>query len=143
MNKVFLIGNVVRKPENRVTASGVSFTSFTLAVNRNYKKEDGSKDTDFINCVSWRSLADTIYKYCDKGSRISIEGRLQTRSYDLQDGTRKYVTEVLAENMEFLNTKKETTAENTAEVTENTAEVDSYEALGQGIELSPEDYPFD
>ncbi len=142
MNKVFLIGNVVRKPENRVTASGVSFTSFTLAINRNYKKEDGSKDTDFINCVSWRNLADTIYKYCDKGSRIGIEGRLQTRSYDAQDGNKKYVTEVLAENMEFLNTKKETTAENTAKVTENTAEVDPYEALGQEVEITDVDLPF-
>ena len=142
MNKVFLIGNVVKKPENRATASGVSFTSFTLAVNRNYKKEDGSKDTDFINCVSWRSLADTIYKYCDKGSRIAIEGRLQTRSYDTQDGNKKYVTEVLAENMEFLNAKKETTAGNTAEVTENAAEVDPYESLGREVEITDADLPF-
>ena len=136
MNKVILIGNITKKPENRVTSSGISYTSFTLAVNRNYTKEDGSRDTDFINCVSWRNLADTIYKYCDKGSRISVEGKLQTRSYDSQNGSKKYVTEVLAESIEFLSTKK---AEATPEI--NT-EVNPYEAIGNEIEINDADLPF-
>ncbi|HOV68698.1 MAG TPA: single-stranded DNA-binding protein [Clostridia bacterium] len=101
MNRVFLIGRLTRDPELRSTASGVSVCTFTLAVNRRFANTDGKREADFIPIVTWRGLADNCAKYLRKGSQAAICGVLQTRSYD-KDGQKRYVTEVVADDVEFL-----------------------------------------
>lgn len=106
MNKVILVGNLTKDPELITTNNGTSVARFTLAVQRKYTNEQGEKEADFINCVVWRNQADNLYKYCHKGDKIGVVGAIQTRSYDGQDGTKKYATEVVADEIEFINTKK-------------------------------------
>ncbi|MDL2238431.1 single-stranded DNA-binding protein [Christensenellaceae bacterium OttesenSCG-928-K19] len=105
MNKVILVGNLTRDPELRTTSGGISVTSFTVAVSRRYKSQDGQQQADFINCVAWRSTADFVAKYFVKGSKIGLSGSIQTRTYDDANGVRKYVTEVVAEDVEFVTSK--------------------------------------
>lgn len=105
MNKVYLIGNLTRDPEHSTTTNGISVCRFSLAVSRRYANQDGERQTDFINCVAWRGLADNISKYLKKGSKACVVGSLQTRSYEAQDGTKRNVTEVIAEDCEFLSSK--------------------------------------
>ena len=105
MNKVILIGNLTKDPEMRTTQSGVSVTSFTVAVQRRYKYADGERQADFINCVAWRGTAEFIAKYFTKGQKIGVVGSLQTRSYDDQNGARRYVTEVVVDEAEFAGSK--------------------------------------
>lgn len=105
MNKAILVGNLTRDPEQRTTPSGVSVTSFTVAVTRRYKSQDGTQQADFINCVAWRSTAEFIAKYFTKGSRLGIVGTIQTRTYDDQNGVRRYVTEVVVDEAEFVTSK--------------------------------------
>ena len=105
MNKAILVGNLTKAPELRTTPNGVSTTSFTVAVNRRYKSQDGQQQTDFINCVAWRGTAEFIAKYFTKGSRIGVVGTIQTRSYNDQNGNRRYVTEVVVDEAEFVTSK--------------------------------------
>ena len=102
MNKVILIGNLTKDPEVRSTNGGVSVCSFTVAVQRRFANAQGVREADFINCVSWRQTADFIGRYFTKGKKISVVGSLQTRSYDAQDGSKRFVTEVVAEDVEFV-----------------------------------------
>lgn len=106
MNKVFLIGNLTRDPELSTTASGVKFCRFTLAVSRSYSK-DGKRETDFLPVVVWRAQADNCARYLKKGSKAAVSGSVQTRSYDTQDGARRYVTEIAADEVQFLSTRSE------------------------------------
>ena len=103
MNKAILIGNLARDPETRNTPSGVSCTTFTVACNRRFVNQQGVREADFINCVAWRQNADFVARYLTKGSKVAVEGSIQTRSYDAQDGSKRYVTEVVADNVEFLS----------------------------------------
>lgn len=105
MNKAILVGNLTKAPEQRTTASGIAATSFTVAVKRRYKTQDGQQQTDFINCVAWRSTAEFVAKYFTKGSRIGIVGTIQTRTYDDQNGNKRYVTEVVVDEAEFVTSK--------------------------------------
>lgn len=105
MNNVILIGRLTRDPELRRTNSGEAVTSFTLAVNRTYESEDGQK-ADYPNCVIWGKGAENVDKYCSKGSLVGVEGRLRTRHYDNAQGNRIYVTEVVCQRVQFLDTKK-------------------------------------
>ncbi len=107
MNKVLLVGRLTRDPELRTTQSGIAVARFTIAVNQNFTNRNGERGTDFINCVVWERQAANIAKYCHKGSLVSAEGRITTRSYDAQDGTKRYVTEVVCENVNFLSPKSE------------------------------------
>ena len=107
MNKVILIGNLTRDPEKKSTPNGVSTTSFSVAVQRNYKNAAGGYDADFINCVAWRSTADFIAQYFSKGQKICLEGSIQTRSYDDKNGVKRYVTEVNVDKAEFVGGKAE------------------------------------
>lgn len=102
MNKVILIGNLTKDPELTTTTSGVSICRFTLAVSRRYTNSEGERETDFINIVVWRNLADNCHKFLRKGSKAAVVGSLQTRSYDAQDGSKRYVTEVVADEVEFV-----------------------------------------
>ena len=105
MNKAILVGNLTKDPEMRTTPNGVSVTSFTVAANRRCKSQDGQQQTDFINCVAWRSTAEFIAKYFTKGSKIGIVGTIQTRTYDDQNGNKRYVTEVVVDEAEFVTSK--------------------------------------
>ena len=105
MNKAILVGNLTKEPEQRTTSSGIAVTSFTVAVNRRYKTQDGQQQTDFINCVAWRGTAEFVAKYFSKGSRIGVVGTIQTRTYDDQSGNKRYVTEVVADEVEFAGGK--------------------------------------
>ncbi|GEC92471.1 single-stranded DNA-binding protein [Brevibacillus formosus] len=102
MNKVILIGNLTKDPELRYTPNGVAVATFTVAVNRPRTNQAGERETDFINIVAWQKLADLCASYLRKGRQAAIEGRMQTRSYDNKEGKRVYVTEVVAENVQFL-----------------------------------------
>ena len=105
MNKVFLIGRLVRNPELRYTSSNIAVATFSLAVNRPFADQDGERGTDFINIVVWRKQAENVKNYLNQGSQVAIDGRLQTRSYDDQNGNKRHVTEVIADNVQFLDTK--------------------------------------
>ena len=105
INRVILVGRVTKDPVLRKTPNGTSVVSFTLAVNRNIKKE-GQPEADFINCVAWNKTADFMAQYVRKGALLGVEGRIQTRNYDDKNGKRVYVTEVVADSVQFLESKK-------------------------------------
>ncbi|MDZ5471664.1 single-stranded DNA-binding protein [Bacillus sp. 31A1R] len=105
MNRVVLVGRLTKDPELRYTPNGVPVASFTLAVNRTFTNQQGEREADFINCVIWRKPAENVANFLKKGSLAGVDGRVQTRSYDGQDGKRVYVTEVLAESVQFLEPK--------------------------------------
>ena len=110
MNKVILIGRLTRDPELRYTGSNTPVATFSLAVNRSFTNQNGEREADFINCVVWRKLAETVKNYLSQGSQVAVEGRIQTRNYDDQNGQRRYVTEVVVENKKksLLKIKKAT-----------------------------------
>ncbi len=147
MNKAIIIGRLTRDPEMRTTTSGLNSTTFTVAVSRNYTREDGTRETDFINCVAWRKQAENIAKYCKKGSQVAVEGRIQTRSYDAQDGTKRYVTEIIADNVTFLGGRTDGASDSnfggessniaTTDITE-----DPFKDFGDEVALSDDDLPF-
>lgn len=151
MNKVILIGRLTRDPEMRTTTSGAVTTSFSLAVQRNFTNANGEREADFINCVAWRKQAENIAKYCTKGSQVAVEGRIQTRSYDAQDGTKRYVTEVIADNVTFLGSKGQSSsfAESSMPVDNHASDIvttdvseDPYKDFGEEVALSDDDFPF-
>ena len=108
MNTVQLVGRLTRDVELRFTSSGTAVGSFTIAVNRNFTNQQGEREADFISCVIWRKAAENLANFTRKGSLIAIDGRLQTRSYDNQQGQRVYVTEVVVNNFDLLETRSVT-----------------------------------
>lgn len=104
MNKCILVGNLTRDPELTSTSSGTSRCTFTIAVNRNFTNSNGEREADFLNIVTWRGLAENCGKYLAKGRKVAVCGQIQTRSYDDKDGNKRYVTEIVAEDVEFINT---------------------------------------
>lgn len=105
INRVVLVGRLTRDPQQRKTPNGASVTSFTVACDRRGQKVEGQPTADFINCVCWNRTADVVAQYTHKGSLVGVEGRIQTRSYDDQNGRRVFVTEVLADSVQFLEPK--------------------------------------
>lgn len=105
MNKAIIIGNLTKDPELTQTTSGISVCRFTLAVSRKFTNAEGERETDFLNIIVWRNLADNCHKYLKKGSKAAVTGSIQTRSYDAQDGSKRYVTEIVAEEVEFVGAK--------------------------------------
>lgn len=149
MNKVVLIGRLTKDPELRYTSSNVPAASFTLAVNRNFQNQNGVREADFISIVMWRKQAETAKKYLTKGSLISIEGRIQTRNYDGADGKRVYVTEVIADNFEFLESKGQRASQASIDLPPLPEETpttnvndEPYIDFGDTIELSDDDVAF-
>ncbi len=104
INRVVLVGRMTRDPELRRTANQTAVTSFSLAVNRNFTSADG-QSADYINCVVWNKAAENVERYCSKGSLVGVEGRIQTRSYDNQQGQKVYVVEVVCDSVQFLETR--------------------------------------
>ena len=157
MNKVFLIGRLVRDPELRYTSSNIPVATFSLAVNRNFAGQNGERETDFINIVVWRKQAENCKNYINQGSQVAIDGRIQTRSYDDQNGQKRYVTEVVADNVQFLDTKaqREQRESNNSSVnpynlgtqeeapqTYNDIPEDPFKDFGEEIKIEENDLPF-
>ncbi|TDL94327.1 single-stranded DNA-binding protein [Macrococcus brunensis] len=105
INRVVLVGRLTKDPEYRVTPSGVSVATFTLAVNRTFTNAQGERQADFLNCVVFRKQAENVNNYLSKGSLAGVDGRLQSRSYDNQEGRKVYVTEVVCDSVQFLEPK--------------------------------------
>lgn len=146
MNRVVLVGRLTRDPEMRTTSSGISQTRFTLAVNRRGTNEDGSRTADFINCVAWRGTAEAIAKYLTKGRELAVEGRIQTGSYDAQDGTKRYTTDVVVDNFTFIGSGNNNTNQNTSSPSDDIATTDisedPFKDFGNEVALSDDDLPF-
>lgn len=155
MNKVLLVGRLTRDPELRTTPSGMAVTRFTIAVSQNFTNKNGERGADFINCSAWGRQADNISKYCKKGSLVSAEGRIRTSSYDAQDGTKRYTTEVVCDTVNFLSSKSSGASDNTksdfipdvnelANMPMETADLteDPFKSFGEEITLSSDDLPF-
>ena len=138
MNKVELVGRLTAEPELRYTESEKAYTRFTLAVNRKYKKDDESRDADFIPVVAWEKRAETICQYVKKGNRLGIVGRIQTGSYDKEDGSRGYTYDVIAEEFEFLESKGR---DGRPEPEYNEPE-DPFADFGDNVEITDDDLPF-
>lgn len=105
MNRVMLIGRLTGKPELRYTGSNLPYARFSLAVNRTFSNSQGQRETDFINIIVWRKQAENVCNFLDKGSLVSVEGRIQTGSYDDKDGNKRYTTDVVADSVQFLESK--------------------------------------
>lgn len=104
LNRVVLVGRLTKDPELRRTGNGTAVTSFTLALNRNFTSSDGVT-ADYIPCVVWNKIAESVEQYCSKGSLVGVDGRLQSRTYDNAEGQKVYVVEVVCQQVQFLNTK--------------------------------------
>ena len=111
MNKVFLIGNLTRDPELTETATGISVCHFSIAVNRGYSSSDGEKQTDFFNVTAWRGLADTISRFCKKGSKVAVSGSIQMRNYEDNNGQKRTAVDIVASDVEFLSSKSQSGGE--------------------------------
>lgn len=107
MNKAILIGNLANDPESSTTQSGIAKCTFRLAVQRRFANQQGQREADFLPIVCWRQTAENCAKYLAKGRKVAVEGTIQTRSYDAQDGSKRYVTEIIAESVEFLGGKEQ------------------------------------
>ena len=107
INRVILVGNLVSDPTFATSTNGISLCKFTIAVQRKFKNNSGESEADFINIITWRGIADNCSKYLHKGNKVGVVGSIQTRNYDAQDGTKRYVTEVIADEVEFLTQKQE------------------------------------
>ena len=162
MNKVFLIGRLTRDPELRYTGSNIPVATFSLAVNRNFSNQNGEREADFFNIVVWRKQAENCKNYLTQGSQVCVEGRIQTRSYDDKDGSKRYVTEVIADNVEFLGSKNSSNNSNsnnvpasnnagpspydfgdsTPEVKGTDVDSNPFADFGASIEISDDELPF-
>jgi len=107
VNKVILVGNLGKDPELRYTPSGAAVATFSLATTSPFKDRDGNRTTEWHNVVAWRQLAEICGKYLHKGKQVYVEGRIQTRSYDDRDGNKRYITEIIAEQMQMLGSRDE------------------------------------
>lgn len=145
INRVVLIGRLTKDPELRTTQSGISVASFILAVDRNYKNKDGSRSTDFVNCVMWRKAAEIFCNYTYKGSKVGIEGRLQTRQYKSKNGDTVFVTEVVVDNFTFLDSRKDSgqQANNQSQQSnQQQSNQDPFNSQVGSIDISDDDMPF-
>ena len=157
MNKVFLIGRLTRDPELRYTGNNTAVASFSIAVNRNFTNQQGEREADFFNVTVWRKQAENVKNYLSQGSQVAVEGRLQTRNYEDKDGQKRYVTEVVADNVEFLGSKNSSNNSSNGSNNEEPTpydfgdtkepkgtDVDSnpFADFGSSIEISDDELPF-
>lgn len=142
LNRVVLIGRLTRDPELRYTPNGVAVTTFTLAVHRPFINQDGEREADFINIVTWRGLAETCANYLQKGRLTAVEGRLQVRNYE-NEGRRVYVTEVVADNVRFLESPRDK-SEAPVKESNNASPFDDdpFAYDGEPIDITEDDLPF-
>lgn|SRR5690625_3909221 len=146
LNRVVLVGRLTRDPELRYTPNGVAVANFTLAVNRNFTNKQGEREADFINCVVWQRAAENVANYLKKGSLAGVDGRVQTRSYDNNEGRRIFVTEVVAENVQFLEPRSATQGRSgsygQSEQSNEPLSDDPFANDGKQIDISDDDLPF-
>lgn len=152
MNRVILTGRFTRDPESRMTASNMEVARFSLACQSDFVNRNGERETEFINCVAFNKLASTINKFCKKGSLVAITGRIRNSSYDAQDGSKRYTTDIVAEQLEFLGSRQnggssEMVEEPSYDAPRNDVETtdiseDPYKDFGEEFTLSNEDLPF-
>ena len=159
MNKIVLVGRLTKDPELRSTTAGFSTASFTVAVNRNFKNKDGNYDADFLPCVAFRNTATFVSRYFKKGNLICVEGRVQTRSYDAQDGSKRYITEVIADRIELMGSRRDNNESSPVNAyVDTTSSVymdqpspetgvdvsndDPFKDFGSEVSLSDDDLPF-
>jgi len=145
MNKVILTGRFTRNPERRLTQSGIEISNFSLACNGDFVDKDGNREVEFVNCVSFQKRAEVINKYCEKGDLIGVQGRIKNESYTDQSGNKRYSTNVIVEQVEFLSSKKkeEGTANSTpVEEKPKELEEDPYASFGEEYTLNADDLPF-
>lgn len=139
MNRVTLVGRLTKDPDLKYLSNGTPTASFTLAVNRPFSNQNGEREADFINCVVWRKPAENVANFLKKGSLAGVDGRIQTRNYEGQDGRRVFVTEVVAESVQFLDTRNnqnQQQQQNQKPSTDN-----QYRNNGQ-FDINEEDLPF-
>jgi single-strand DNA-binding protein len=129
LNRAILIGRLTKDPELRYTPNGVAVASFTLAVDRPFTNQQGEREADFIPVVVWRKQAENCANYIGKGSLVAVEGRIQVRTYDAKDGQRRWVTEVVADNVRFLDKRGNTNLQDIG-------------MIGSEVEYNEEDIPF-
>ncbi|WP_258143524.1 single-stranded DNA-binding protein [Enterococcus faecalis] len=151
INNVSLVGRLTKDPDLRYTQSGTAVGQFTLAVNRNFTNQQGDREADFINCVIWRKAAESFANYARKGTLIGLTGRIQTRNYDNQQGQRVYVTEIVVENFQLLESKevneqrrssKPDQATFDKQATEKPDPLDPFSKDVSPIDISDDDLPF-
>ncbi|WP_274365050.1 single-stranded DNA-binding protein [Paenibacillus thermotolerans] len=159
LNRVILIGRLTKDPELRYTPSGVAVTQFTLAVDRGFSNQQGEKEADFIPIVTWRQLAETVANYMRKGRLCAVEGRIQVRNYDNNEGKRVYVTEVVADNVRFLESANRDREEGGlrepsgggfqgggrtggGQRSNNNSSFDPFSDDGKPVDISDDDLPF-
>ena len=157
MNKALLVGRITTKPELRTTNSGIPYTRFSVAINRPFSN-NGERSADFINILVWRKQAENVCNFLDKGSQVAIEGRIQVRNYDDNNGQKRYVTEVIADNVEFLGSKASSNNSNNTGSSNNgptpydfgnasepkgtDVESNPFADFGSSIEISDDELPF-
>ncbi|HDU3174563.1 TPA: single-stranded DNA-binding protein [Listeria monocytogenes] len=159
MNRVILVGRLTKDPDLRYTPAGAAVATFTLAVNRTFTNQQGEREADFINCVVWRKPAENVANFLKKGSMAGVDGRVQTRNYEGNDGKRVYVTEIVAESVQFLEPKLNAVEGSTPNNYQNEANYsnnnktssyradtsqksDSFASEGKPIDISDDDLPF-
>ncbi|RKC15229.1 Single-stranded DNA-binding protein A [Listeria monocytogenes] len=159
MNRVVLVGRLTKDPDLRYTPAGAAVATFTLAVNRPFKNGQGEQEADFIQCVVWRKPAENVANFLKKGSLTGVDGRVQTRNYEGNDGKRVYVTEIVAESVQFLEPKQNAVEGSTPNNNQNEASYsnnnkngsyrasssqksDSFASEGKPIDINPDDLPF-
>ncbi|ASN03811.1 single-stranded DNA-binding protein [Virgibacillus necropolis] len=165
LNRVVLVGRLTKDPDLRYTPNGVAVANFTLAVNRPFSNQQGNREADFINCVVWRRPAENLANYMKKGSMVGVDGRVQTRNFEGQDGKMVYMTEIVADSVQFLETKGSTQGngqgssgyqqnqnqnqsqsqnrnQNNSNQNQNQNEEDPFKNNGQPIDISDDDLPF-
>ncbi|ECP2270513.1 single-stranded DNA-binding protein [Listeria monocytogenes] len=159
MNRVVLVGRLTKDPDLRYTPAGAAVATFTLAVNRPFKNGQGEQEADFIQCVVWRKPAENVANFLKKGSLAGVDGRVQTRNYEGNDGKRVYVTEIVAESVQFLEPKQNAVEGATSNNYQSEANYsnnnktssyradksqksDSFASEGKPIDINPDDLPF-
>lgn len=154
MNRTVLVGRLTKDPELKYTPSGVAVASFTLAVNRSFTNQAGEREADFINCTVWRKPAENVANYLKKGSLAGVDGRIQTRNFEGQDGKRVFITEVVAESVQFLEPKNSNSGQSQGNQQQNSSNQqqnsngqarvneDPFANDGQPIDINSDDLPF-
>lgn len=148
MNNTSLVGRLTKDPDLRYTPNGVAVANFTIAVNRPFTDQQGNREADFINCVVWRRPAENLANFMKKGSQIGVTGRIQTRTFEGQDGKTVFVTEVVADQIAFLESKSQSnsnsnnTSNNQTSNQTNKTSDDPFKNNGEPIDLSDDDLPF-
>lgn len=142
MNRAMLIGRLTAKPELRYTSSNLPFARFSIAINRTFAGKDGQRETDFINIVVWRKQAENVCNFLDKGSLVAVEGRIQTGSYDDKDGNKRYTMEVVADSVQFLESKAQRANKDTSDMGNSFSQGPSPYDYQNTNQVSVEEDPF-